>query len=116
MLKYANPEEAKIQSYQFYQLCVDKFRRTGHAKDHSEMVKARKDFQTKSQYARTHPPDVKNDDLTSLRALVRDQGIALSDLRRKNAQLRRALSIANAQLVLPLDKRDVDVVERLTRV
>jgi hypothetical protein len=129
MLKYPDPARAALEAYQYYQACIDKYKRTNHSKDYAEVVRARKDFQRKSQYARNHkPPDNPSPDAnTSSRSVGHPEDIRtankaltieylqheLAKQRDKNARLRKALKTANEQLSLPVDDRDPIVLRNL---
>lgn len=112
-LKYLNPNAAKTEAYQYYQSCIDRYARTKHNKDHAEMIRARKDYVNKAQYARNHHPDILNPNEQDTRDFIRRQASEIVTLTNKVARLCRALSIANKQLALPVDKRDKNVLDNL---
>lgn len=112
-LKYADPNQVKVEAYQYYQQCIDRYARTKHNKDYIELVRARKDYTNKSQYARNHHPDILNPDQQDLSEFISNQANQIITLTNKIARLRRALSIANKQLALPVDKRDPEVITNL---
>src|SRR6266436_7799790 len=111
MLKYVNPEATKVEAYQYYQTCVDKYARTKHSKDYIELIRARKDYTNKAQYARNHHPDILLNNTPSLHVLIEQQDRRITKLEARNAQLRKALSVANhllAKYVTLIKLDDVD--------
>ena len=113
MLKYADPEAAKLEAFQYYQSCVDRCNRTKHTKDQIEMIRARKDYQNKAQYARNHQRLSNEADNN---VLIAQQAQQIIKLQEKNRQLRKALMAANQQLRLPIDKRDPQMLHKLRLV
>jgi hypothetical protein len=119
-LKYADPEEVRTVAFHYYQSCIDKWKRTNHSKDQAEMLRARKDYQTKAQYARTHHKDILPDSCASPNQIIDYLNAELTKQREKNKKLRRALSLANEQLRIPcstcgklVDKRDLKILHNL---